>query len=119
MPGSPLTSSRWISASMPRKRVGCERISTDRVSTTKANHVMASLAQMAWDLLAERSPARRAGRGPSARPSRRPGTTDDTGESGIGPEALEQRDVPTGRDVAQDIGVSVTTLDRWAPAATR
>jgi len=57
-------------------------------------HVMASLAQMERELLAERTRASLA----AARPYGGPQAADDTGESGIGPQALEGRDVAPERD---------------------
>jgi DNA invertase Pin-like site-specific DNA recombinase len=57
-------------------------------------HVMASLAQMERELMAERT---RAGLDAAAGPGRRPQAADDTRESGIGPQAPEGGDATTGR----------------------
>ena len=72
---------------------------TDGIDTTTPAgrfffHIMASLAQMERELLAERT---RFGRSASAGLGRRPQAADGPGESGIGPQALEGWDVAPGR----------------------
>jgi hypothetical protein len=69
---------------------------TDGIDTTTPAgrfffHVMASLAQMERELLAERT---RAGLAAARRPGRRPQAANDSGQGGIGPEAVEERDGP-------------------------
>jgi hypothetical protein len=57
-------------------------------------HIMASLAQMERELLAERT---RAGLAAAAGPGRGAQATDDAGEGGIGPQAPEGWDAASGR----------------------
>ena len=87
---------------------------TDGIDTTTPAgrfffHIMASLAQMERELLAERT---RAGLAAASRKRRMtPGKVESARKllkSGISP-----------RDVAQNLGVSIPTLYRWIPAATR
>jgi hypothetical protein len=55
--------------------------------------------------------------GAAAGPDRWPQTADDSEQGRIGPEAF-QGGMPA-RDVAESLGVSVPTLYRWVPAASR
>src|ERR1700722_2765497 len=94
---------------------------TDGIDTTTPSgrfffHVMASLAQMERELLAERTraglaAARRRGRVGGRKRRMTPGKVESARKllrSGMAP-----------RDVAQSLGVSVPTLYRWVPAASR
>lgn len=93
---------------------------TDGIDTTTPAgrfffHVMASLAQMERELLAERTragldAARRRGRVGGRRRRMTPGKVESTRKllkGGMAP-----------RDVAQSLGVSVPTLYKWVPAAS-
>ena len=79
-------------------------------------HVMASLAQMERELLAERTraglaSARRRGRVGGRKRRMTPGKVESARKllkGGMAP-----------RDVAQNLGVSIPTLYRWVPATTR
>ena len=94
---------------------------TDVIDTTTPAgrfffHVMASLAQMERELLAERTraglaAARRRGRVGGRKRRMTPGKVESARKllkGGMAP-----------RDVAANLGVSVPTLYRWVPAATR
>lgn len=59
----------------------------------------------------------RARRRASARSGGWTQTTDDPGEGGSGPEALQGEGM-SPRDVAMSLGVSVPTLYRWSPATS-
>jgi DNA invertase Pin-like site-specific DNA recombinase len=104
------------------KRAGCRRIVTsltDAIDTTTPAgrfffHIMASLAQRERELPAERTraglaAARRRGRVGGRKRRVTPGKVESARE------ILTDRMPP--RDVAQSLGVSVPTLDRWVPAA--
>jgi DNA invertase Pin-like site-specific DNA recombinase len=93
---------------------------TDGIDTTTPAgrfffHVMASLAQMERELLAERTKAgldaaRRRGRVGGRRRQMTPGKVESARrllKGGMAP-----------RDVAQNLGVSIPTLYRWVPAAS-
>jgi DNA invertase Pin-like site-specific DNA recombinase len=77
---------------------------------------MASLAQMERELLAERTRA-----GPAA--ARRRGRVGGRKRRMTAGKVESARRLLKGgmspREVAQDLGVSVPTLDRWVPATTR
>jgi DNA invertase Pin-like site-specific DNA recombinase len=94
---------------------------TDGIDTTTPAgrfffHIMASLAQMERELLAERTraglaAARRRGRLGGRKRRMTPGKVESARKllkGGMAP-----------RDVAQSLGVSVPTLYRWVPAASR
>ena len=94
---------------------------TDGIDTTTPAgrfffHVMASLAQMERELLAERTraglaAARRRGRRGGRQRRMTPGKVQSAREllkSGMSP-----------RDVAENLGVSIPTLYRWVPASSR
>ncbi len=94
---------------------------TDGIDTTTPAgrfffHVMASLAQMERELLVERTraglaAARRRGRFGGRKRRMTPGKLESAREllrSGMAP-----------REVAQNLGVSIPTLCRWVPAASR
>jgi DNA invertase Pin-like site-specific DNA recombinase len=80
------------------KAAGCKRVFTDQVSTTKADHP--GLAA-----------ARRRGRVGGRKRRMTPGKVESARK------LLKEGMSP--RDVAEDLGVSVPTLYRWVPAATR
>jgi DNA invertase Pin-like site-specific DNA recombinase len=94
---------------------------TDAIDTTTPAgrfffHVMASLAQMERELLAERTraglaAARRRGRVGGRKRQMTPGKVESA-------RKLLKGGMPP-RDVAQSLGVSVPTLYRWVPAASR
>jgi DNA invertase Pin-like site-specific DNA recombinase len=94
---------------------------TDGIDTTTPAgrfffHIMASLAQMERELLAERTragldAARRRGRRGGRKRRMTPGKVESARsllKGGMAP-----------RDVAHNLGVSVPTLYRWLPAASR
>jgi DNA invertase Pin-like site-specific DNA recombinase len=94
---------------------------TDGIDTTTPAgrfffHIMASLAQMERELLAERTraglaAARRRGRVGGRKRRMTPGKVESARKllgSGMAP-----------RDVAQNLGVSIPTLYRWVPATSR
>jgi DNA invertase Pin-like site-specific DNA recombinase len=93
---------------------------TDGIDTTPASrfffHIMASLAQMERELLAERThaglaAARRRGRVGGRKRRMTPGKVESARKllnSGMSP-----------RDVAKSLEVSITTLYSWVPAAGR
>jgi DNA invertase Pin-like site-specific DNA recombinase len=94
---------------------------TDGIDTTTPAgrfffHVMASLAQMERELLAERTraglaAARRRGRLGGRKRRMTPGKVESAREllrSGMSP-----------RDVAENLGISIPTLYRWVPASSR
>ena len=94
---------------------------TDSIDTTTPSgrfffHVMASLAQMERELLAERTraglvAARRRGRVGGRKRRMTPGKVESARKllrSGMAP-----------REVAQNLGVSIPTLYRWLPASSR
>ena len=94
---------------------------TDGIDTTTPAgrfffHVMASLAQMERELLAERTQAglaaaRRRGRVGGRKRRMTPGKVDSARtllKGGMSP-----------RDVARDLGISIPTLYRWVPASSR
>ena len=92
---------------------------TDGIDTTTPAgrfffHVMASLAQMERELLAERT---RAGLAAAAGPrgGRKRRMTPGKVESA---RKLLKGGMPP-RDVAQNLGVSIPTLYRWVPASSR
>ena len=94
---------------------------TDGIDTTTPSgrfflHVMASLAQMERELLAERTraglaAARRRGRFGGRKRRMTPGKVES-------PRKLLKEGM-SPRDVAESLGVSVPTLYRWVPATTR
>ena len=94
---------------------------TDGIDTTNPAgrfffHVMASLAQMERELLAERTragldAARRRGRVGGRKRRMTPGKVESA-------RKLLGGGMPP-RDVARNLGVSVPTLDRWVPASSR
>jgi DNA invertase Pin-like site-specific DNA recombinase len=94
---------------------------TDAIDTTTPAgrfffHVMASLAQMERELLAERTraglaAARRRGRVGGRKRRMTPGKVESA-------RKLLKGGMPP-RDVAQSLGVSVPTLYRWVPAVSR
>ena len=57
-------------------------------------------------------------RGAAAGPGRRPQAADDPGESGIGPEAVEEWHGSPGRR-SESRAFSIPTLYRWLPASSR
>ncbi|WP_291522102.1 recombinase family protein [Acidithiobacillus sp.] len=93
---------------------------TDAIDTSTPSgrfffHVMASLAQMERELIAERTKAglaaaRKAGRVGGRKRSMTPAKIEAA-------RTLMQQGTPA-RDVAATLGVSVPTLYRWVPAAT-
>jgi DNA invertase Pin-like site-specific DNA recombinase len=94
---------------------------TDAIDTTTPAglfffHVMASLAQMERELLAERP---RAGLAAARRRGRLGGRKRlmTPGKVASARKLLENGMAP--RDVAQNRGVSIPTLYRWVPATTR
>jgi DNA invertase Pin-like site-specific DNA recombinase len=94
---------------------------TDAIDTTTPAgrfffHIMASLAQMERELLAERTraglaAARRRGRVGGRKRRMTPGKVESA-------RKLLKDGMPP-RDVAQSLGISVPTLYRWVPAASR
>jgi DNA invertase Pin-like site-specific DNA recombinase len=94
---------------------------TDGIDTTTPAgrfffHVMASLAQMERELLAERTraglaAARRRGRLGGRKRRMTPGKVDSARKL--------LRDGMSPRDVAENLGVSIPTLYRWVPASSR
>jgi DNA invertase Pin-like site-specific DNA recombinase len=79
-------------------------------------HVMASLAQMERELLAERTraglaAARRRGRTGGRKRRMTPGKVESARKL--------LKDGMSPRDVAQNLGVSIPTLYRWVPASSR
>jgi DNA invertase Pin-like site-specific DNA recombinase len=94
---------------------------TDAIDTTTPAgrfffHVMASLAQMERELLAERTraglvAARRRGRVGGRKRLMTPGKVESARKL--------LKDGMAPRDVAQNLGVSIPTLYRWVPATTR
>jgi DNA invertase Pin-like site-specific DNA recombinase len=94
---------------------------TDGIDTTTPAgrfffHIMASLAQMERELLAERTraglaAARRRGRVGGRKRRMTPGKVESARKL--------LKDGMAPRDVAENLGVSVPTLYRWVPAATR
>ena len=94
---------------------------TDQIDTTTPAgkfffHLMASLAEMERELIAERTragqeAARRAGRTPGRRPKMTPSKIRSA-------RTLLANGTPP-REVAQDLGVSIPTLYRWLPATDR
>jgi DNA invertase Pin-like site-specific DNA recombinase len=94
---------------------------TDAIDTTTPAgrfffHVMASLAQMERELLAERTraglaAARRRGRVGGRKRRMTPGKVESA-------RKLLKGGMPP-RDVARNLGVSIPTLYRWVPATTR
>ena len=85
---------------------GCQRVFTDKVSTTKANHP--GLAERTRAGLAA---ARRRGRVGGRKRRMTPGTVESARKLLKGGMS--------SRDVALNLGVSIPTLYRWIPAATR
>lgn len=94
---------------------------TDQIDTTTPAgkfffHLMASLAEMERELIAERTragleAARRNGRTPGRRPKMTPSKIRSA-------RTLLAEGTPP-REVAKDLGVSVPTLYRWLPATDR
>ena len=79
-------------------------------------HVMASLAEMERDLIAERT---RAGLEAARRLGRTGGRKPKMTASKIASAKKLLASGVAPRDVAQDLGVSVPTLYRWLPASSR
>ncbi len=93
---------------------------TDQIDTTTPSgrfffHVMASLAQMERELIAERT---RAGLEAARQQGRVGGRKRKMTDSKIVAARKLLADGVPPRDVAADLGVSVPTLYRWVPAAT-
>lgn len=93
---------------------------TDQIDTTTPSgrfffHVMASLAQMERELMAERT---RAGLQAARRQGRVGGRKRKMTDSKIESARKLLAAGATPRDVANDLGVSVPTLYRWVPASS-
>lgn len=94
---------------------------TDQIDTTTPAgrfffHVMASLAQMERELIAERTRADlEAARAAGRKPGRKRRMTDSKISAA---RQLLAQGTPAGA-VARDLGVSIPTLYRWIPAADR
>ena len=93
---------------------------TDQIDTATPSgrfffHVMASLAQMERDLIAERT---RAGLDAARRQGRTGGRRRKMTDSKIAAARRLLQDGATPRAVAKDLGVSIPTLYRWLPAAS-
>ena len=94
---------------------------TDQIDTSTTAgrfffHVMASLAQMERDLTAERT---RAGLDAARRQGRTGGRKRKMTDSKIATAKQLLQDGTPPRAVAKDLGVSIPTLYRWLPAASR
>ena len=94
---------------------------TDQIDTSTTAgrfffHVMASLAQMEWDLIIERT---RAGLEAERRQGRTGGRKRKMDDSKIkvAKELLQIGTAP--REVAKNLGVSIPTFYRWLPASQR
>ena len=104
---------------LENSRVGFRSL-TDQIDTTTPSgrfffHVMASLAQMERELIAERTTAGlQAARRQGRIGGRKRKMTDSKIESA---RKLLTDGVPP-RDVAENLGVSIPTLYRWVPAST-
>ena len=79
-------------------------------------HVMASLAQMERELLAERT---RAGLAAARRRGRLGGRKRRMTPGKVESARKLLRDGMSPRDVAENLGVSIPTLYRWVPASSR
>ena len=93
---------------------------TDQIDTTTPSgrfffHVMASLAQMERELMAERT---KAGLEAARRQGRTGGRKRKMTDSKIESARKLLAAGATPHDVADDLGVSVPTLYRWVPAST-
>jgi len=108
-------------ADLQEREIQFRSLTTDGIDTTTPAgrfffHVMASLAQMERELLVERTraglaAARRRRRVDGRKRRMTPGKVESARKllrSGMAP-----------RDVAQNLGVSIPTLYRWVPAASR
>jgi DNA invertase Pin-like site-specific DNA recombinase len=94
---------------------------TDGIDTTTPAgrfffHVMASLAQMERELLAERT---RAGLAAARRRGRLGGRKRRMTPGKVESARKLLRDGMSPRDVAENLGVSIPTLYRWVPASSR
>ncbi len=94
---------------------------TDDIDTTTPAgrfffHVMASLAQMERELLAERT---RAGLAAARRRGRRGGRKRRMTPGKVESARKLLKGGMSPRDVAQNLGVSIPTLYRWVPASSR
>jgi DNA invertase Pin-like site-specific DNA recombinase len=94
---------------------------TDGIDTTTPAgrfffHVMASLAQMERELLAERT---RAGLAAARRRGRRGGRKRRMTPGKVESARKLLKDGMSPRDVAENLGVSIPTLYRWVPASSR
>jgi DNA invertase Pin-like site-specific DNA recombinase len=94
---------------------------TDGIDTTTPAgrfffHVMASLAQMERELLAERT---RAGLAAARRRGRRGGRKRRMTPGKVESARQLLKDGMSPQDVAENLGVSIPTLYRWVPASSR
>jgi DNA invertase Pin-like site-specific DNA recombinase len=97
------------------------RSMTDGIGTTTPAsrfflHVMVSLAQMERELMAERT---RAGLAAAQRRGRMGGRKRRMTPGKVKSARKLLKSGMTPRDVAQNLGVSIPTLYRWVPAASR
>ena len=94
---------------------------TDQIDTSTTAgrfffHVMASLAQMEWDLTIERS---RAGLEAARQQGRTGGRKRKRDDSKIAAAKRLLQDGTSPREVAKNLGVSIPMLYRWLPASQR
>ena len=93
-----------------------DQIDTSTTASRFFFHVMASLAQMERDLTVERT---RAGLDAARRQGRTGGRKRKMTDSKIATATRLLQDGAPPREVAKNLGVSIPTLYRWLPAASR